>query len=271
MNSSKLAMRQVRFTNKAFWRNPASAFFTFAFPLMFLVIFTSLLGSGSLPINGVIVKQSWYYVGAMAGFGLISACFTNIAMTVTFQRDQGILKRLRGTPLPPWAYLFSRVVHAMIVGGILVVITLGFGKLVYNTPIPSGVPLLEFVFALVVGALSFSALALALTGIIPNADAAPPIVNATILPLLFMSGIFVPLGDNAPGWIKLVGEIFPVKHFLDSLYGGFLGNFNFPAAPGVAGGPHGFPFYWRDVLVVAIWGVAGLVVASRSFSWEPRK
>ena len=271
MNSPKLALRQVRFTNRAFWRNPASAFFTFAFPLMFLVIFTSLLGSGSLPINGVIVKQSWYFVGAMAGFGVISACFTNIAMTVTFQRDQGILKRLRGTPLPPWAYLFSRVVHAMVIGAILVAITLVFGKLVYDTPMPSGLPLLEFLVALVVGALSFSALALALTGIIPNADAAPPMVNATILPLLFLSGIFVPLGDNAPAWIKLVGKIFPVKHFLDSLYGGFLGNFKFPAASGAASVPHGFVFHWSDVLVVAAWGVAGLLLASRSFSWEPRK
>lgn len=271
MNSPKLALRQVRFTNKAFWRNPASAFFTFAFPLMFLVIFTSLLGSGNLPINGVSIKQSWYFVGAMAGFGVISACFTNIAMTVTFQRDQGILKRLRGTPLPPWAYLFSRVIHAMFIAAILVAITMVFGKLVYEAPLPSGLPLLEFFVALVVGALSFSALALALTGIIPNADAAPPMVNAIILPLLFLSGIFIPLGDHAPGWIKLVGKIFPVKHFVDALYGGFLGNFKLPVAAGAAGGSHVFPFHWSDVLVVAIWGIAGLLLASRSFSWEPRK
>ncbi|MEA2580442.1 MAG: type transport system permease protein [Actinomycetota bacterium] len=268
MNSPRLALRQVRFTNKAFWRNPASAFFTFAFPLMFLVIFTSLLGSGNLPINGVSIKRSWYFVGAMAGFGVISACFTNIAITVTFQRDQGILKRLRGTPLPAWAYLFSRVVHAMFVAAILVVITMVFGALLYDAPLPTGLPLLEFFVALVVGALSFSALALALTGAIPNADAAPPMVNAVILPLLFLSGIFIPLDDTAPGWIKLVGKIFPVKHFVDSLYGGFLGGFTFPAA---AGGSHVYPFHWNDVLVVGVWGIVGLLLAARSFSWEPRR
>jgi ABC-2 type transport system permease protein len=271
MNGLKLALRQVRFTNKAFWRNPASAFFTFAFPLMFLVLFTSLLGSGNLPINGVSIKQSWYFVGAMAGFGVISACFTNIAMTVTFQRDQGILKRVRGTPLPSWAYLSSRVVHAMLVAGILVVITLAFGKMVYDTPLPTGLPLVELMVTLVVGALSFSALALALTGAIPNADAAPPMVNATILPLLFLSGIFIPLGDDAPAWIKLVGKIFPVKHFVDALYGGLLGNFKLPAAAGPAAGRQVFPFHWSDVLVVGVWGIAGLLLATRSFSWEPRK
>jgi ABC-2 type transport system permease protein len=271
MSGPGLALRQVRFTNKAFWRNPASAFFTFAFPLMFLVIFTSLLGSGNLPIHGVSIKQSWYFVGAMGGFGVISACYTNIAITVTFQRDQGILKRLRGTPLPAWAYLFSRVVHSMIVAGILVVITLGFGRLVYGTPLPTGLPLLEYCVALVVGALSFSALALALTGVIPNADAAPPMVNASILPLLFLSGIFIPLGDDAPRWITIVGDIFPVKHFVDTLYGGFLGNFTASASAGPLAGTHPFPFRWSDVLVVAAWGVAGLVLAARSFSWEPRK
>ena len=92
--------RQFRFTNKAFWRNPASAFFTFAFPLMFLVIFTALLGQGQVEIRGFELDTTTYYVGAMAAFGVVSACFTNIAIQTTFNRDAGILKRLRGTPLP---------------------------------------------------------------------------------------------------------------------------------------------------------------------------
>src|SRR5438067_244906 len=95
-----LTLRQVGYTNKAFWRNPASAFFTFAFPLMFLVIFTSLLGNGHVQLGGVLVKQSTYYVAGMAAFSVISACYTNIAISVTFNRDAGILKRVRGTPLP---------------------------------------------------------------------------------------------------------------------------------------------------------------------------
>jgi ABC-2 type transport system permease protein len=269
MSAIGLTLRQVRFTNKAFWRNPASAFFTFAFPLMFLVIFTALLGGGEILIRGTDLKQDTYYVVAMATFGAISACYTNIAISVTFNRDGGILKRTRGTPLPSGSYLGARVLHATLVGALLVVITAAFGKLFYQAAVPTGIPLAEFVVVLLVGSLSFAALALALTAVIPNADASPPIVNATMLPLLFLSGIFIPLGDEAPGWIKLVGTIFPVKHFADAMRDSYLANTVGHKLDGTIF--HPFALNWTDVLVIAAWGVAGLVLAARFFSWEPRK
>jgi ABC-2 type transport system permease protein len=269
MSAAAQAVRQLRFTNKAFWRNPASAFFTFAFPLMFLVIFTALLGQGQVVIQGYELDTTTYYVGAMAAFGVVSACFTNIAIQTTFNRDLGILKRLRGTPLPAGAYMAARVFHAMVVGAILVTITLVFGRFAYDSPIPSGGPLLEFMVTFLVGSLSFAALALALSCVIPNADAAPPIVNAAILPLLFLSGIFIPLDDEAPQWITTVADIFPVKHFADAMRAGFLGNLTV-TPPG--GSPmRVFPFDWMDVAIIAAWGVVGLVLAARFFSWEPRR
>ncbi len=255
MSDLGLTLRQVRYTNKAFWRNPASAFFTFAFPLMFLVIFTSLLGNGTVKLGGLLVKQSSYYVAGMAAFSVISACYTNIAISVTFNRDAGILKRVRGTPLPGGAYVLARIIHAILVGIILVTICAAFGKVFYSAVLPSGATLGKFAVMLIVGAASFAALALAVTAAIPNADASPAVVNASILPLLFLSGIFIPLGDNAPTWMKWVARIFPVKHFADGMGAGFIG----------------LPFRWRDVLVVALWGVAGLILASRYFSWEPRR
>jgi ABC-2 type transport system permease protein len=264
-----LTLRQTRFTNKSFWRNPASAFFTFAFPLMFLVIFTALLGGGELLIKGTDLKQDTYYVIAMATFGVISACYTNIAISVSFNRDQGILKRTRGTPLPAGSYLGARVLHATLVGVLLVIITAVFGKLFYQAALPTGVPLVEFVVVLIVGSLSFAALALALTAVIPNADASPPIVNATMLPLLFLSGIFIPLDDTSPEWIKVVGAIFPVKHFFEAMRDTYLGNAVALDKDGVL--VHPFILRWTDVLIIAAWGVAGLVLASRFFSWEPRK
>jgi ABC-2 type transport system permease protein len=233
---------------------------------MFLVIFTALLGSGDIDIGRATFPQSQYFVCAMASFGVISACYTNIAITVSFQRDQGILKRLRGTPLPSWAYLFARVVHAMIIAAILVVITMIFGRLAYDAPIPTGLPLLQFAITLVVGSLSFAALALALTAAIPNADAAPPIVNASILPLLFLSGIFIPLGNDAPQWITTVSNVFPVKPFADAMRAAYLGNITLGGTSIRA-----IPFEWNDLVVVAIWGIAGLLLAARFFSWEPRK
>ncbi len=255
MSDLALTLRQVSYTNKTFWRNPASAFFTFAFPLMFLVIFTSLLGNGSVELGGMLVKQSTYYVAGMAAFSVITACYTNIAISVTFNRDAGILKRVRGTPLPGYAYVLGRIVHAVIIGILLVAICAAFGKVFYHASLPSGTTLLKFFVMLLVGAASFASLGLALTPAIPNADASPAVVNATILPLLFLSGIFIPLGDNAPTWIKWIARIFPVKHFADGMGAGFLG----------------LPFKWSDVLIVAVWGLAGLVLAARYFTWEPRQ
>jgi ABC-2 type transport system permease protein len=254
MSTATLTFTQVRYVNKAFWRNPASAFFTFAFPLMFLVIFTSLLGQGQIRLGGHLVHQSTYYVAAMASFAVITACYNNIAIGLTFQRDAGVLKRTNGTPLPAVAYLAARVLHALLVAVLLVAITVTFGKVFYQAEIPTGATLVRFLVMLVVGAATFCALGFAITAIIPNADAAAPIVNATILPLLFLSGIFIPLGDNAPAWITWTARIFPVKHFADGLQAGFLGT----------------TFHWTDVLVVGVWGLVGLVAAARFFSWEPR-
>lgn len=258
MSDAALLLTQVRFTNRAFWRNPASAFFTFAFPLMFLVIFTSLLGSGRIEVApGIFIQQDRYFVAAMGAFAVISATYTNLAISVTFTRDTGILKRTRGTPLPGWVYLTGRVVHAGLVSVLLVVITGAFGMIVYGADLPTGSLLAKFLLTVVTGATAFSALGLATTAMVPNAEAAPPIVNAIILPLLFLSGIFIPLGEDAPTWLKTVGNIFPIKHFSDAMLGSFYG------PP--------LPFQWSDVLLVAAWGVAGLVAATLFFSWEPRK
>jgi ABC-2 type transport system permease protein len=250
-----LTLRQVRYTNKAFWRNPASAFFTFAFPLMFLVIFTSLLGNGHIRLGGRDIKQSTYYVAGMAAFAVISACYTNIAISVTFSRDSGVLKRIRGGPLPGGVYLLGRVIHAVLMAVLLVVICAAFGKVAYGADVPTGVTLVKCLVMLIVGAATFCALGLALTCIIPNADASPAVVNATILPLLFLSGIFIPIGDDSPSWIQWVGKIFPVRHFANGMGAGFLGT----------------PFSWKDVLIVALWGAAGLLLAARFFTWEPRQ
>ncbi len=256
MSDVGLALRQVRYVNRAFWRNPASAFFTFAFPLLFLVIFTTLLGSGTTTINGVEFDQSTYYVAGMASFAVITACYTNIAMSVTFQRDEGILKRIRGTPLPGWAYLTARVLHAVVVAVVLVVICALFGRAFYDAALPTGMSLVRTLVVLLVGSGSFAALALAITAAIPNADAAPAIVNATVLPLLFISGVFFSM-SGAPAWIDTLSRVFPVRHFTDAFFGAYYGQ---PI----------FDFSWADVAILAAWGVAGLIAASRFFSWEPR-
>jgi ABC-2 type transport system permease protein len=255
VRTARLAVSQVRYVNTAFWRNPSRAFFTFAFPLMFLVIFTALLGNGTVDIGSLTVKQSTYYVAAMAAFGVISACYTNLAMTTAFQRDSGLLKQIDGTALPSTSFHLGRILHAMAMGALLVVITAAFGHLVYQAEIPTGVTLVQVLVMMVVGSAAFCALGLAISAAVPNADAAPAIVNASILPLLFISGIFIPFGNDTPNWIQWVSKVFPVRHFALGMQAGFLGT----------------PFHWSDVAVVAAWGLGGLLLAARFFTWEPRR
>ena len=255
MNTLRLTAVQFRYVNKAFWRNPTSAFFTFAFPLMFLVIFTALLGHYTVRIGARTIDTSTYYVASMATFAAITACFNNIAMGLSFQREDGVLKRTNGTPLPATSFIGARILHAVFISVLLVVITAAFGRIVYHASIPTGLPLLRFAIAVLVGSAAFCALGMAITAVIPNADAAGPIVNAVILPVEFLSGIFIAFGNSTPDWILWVARVFPVRHFALSMQAGFLGT----------------AFSWTDVLVVAAWGVAGLLLAIRFFSWEPRK
>ncbi len=246
MSGIGLALRQVRFENRAFWRNPAAAFFTFVFPLMFMVIFNVLIGRGS-------GEASRFYTPAIIVFAVITATYTNLAMSVAMARDEGILKRMRGTPLPAWAYLAGRIIHAVVIAVLLVVIVAAFGALFYSVAVPWA-HLPELALTLVLGAASFCALGLALTAFIPNADAAPAVVNATILPLLFISNVFIRL-DGAPAWIDTLSSVFPVRHFANAMLAIYAGT-------GLA---------WSDLGVIAAWGAAGVLLALRFFSWEPRR
>lgn len=244
MSDLALAVRQIGYENRAFWRNPAAAFFTFAFPLVFMVIFNVLFGADA----------AGFFTPAIIVFSVVTATFTNLAITVSIARDEGILKRIRGTPLPTWAYLAGRVLHAVGVAFMLVIIVAGFGTLVYGVEVPW--PALPSVLLLlIVGAATFSTLGMALAGVVPNADAAPAIVNATILPVLFISNVFVPM-ENAPAWLDSASHVFPVRHFADAMQA-------------LYGGASGVP--WLEMGVMAAWGAAGILVALRFFSWEPRR
>jgi len=246
MSGVSLAIRQVGYENRAFWRNPPAAFFTFAFPLIFMVIFNVLFGADA----------AGFFTPAIIVFGVVSATYTNLAMAVTIARDEGILKRIRGTPLPPWAYLAGRIGHAVVIGFLLVAIVAGFGALLYGVEVPWGA-LPAMLLVLVASSAAFSALGLAVSGLIPNADAAPAIVNATILPVLFISNVFVQM-ESAPEWLGTVSHLLPVRHFANAMMDLYA-----------SGGGAGVP--WKEVGVIILWGMIGVVAALRFFSWEPRR
>jgi ABC-2 type transport system permease protein len=256
MRDLQLALRQIWYINLAFVRSPIAAFFTVIFPLMFLVIFTVIFGNGTVLVApGQTVSVATFYIPAISVFSVVTACYTNTAISLTFSRDSGSLKRLRGSPLPAWAYMFARIAHSTLIAILLVVICSAFGAIFYHATLPTQT-LSAFVLTLIVGAAVFCTLGVAVTSIIPNADASPAVVNATALPLLFISNVFVPL-QNPPAWLDVTSKIFPVRHFADALIGSFFQL-------------SGSGLHTNDLLVMGAWGIAGLAIAVRFFAWEPR-
>jgi len=257
LNGVALALRQASYENRAFWRNPAAAFFTVILPLLFLVLFNAIFGDDQIDVEGGRADISVFYVPGIAALSVISACYTNIGMMVSISRDLGVLKRVRGTPLPAWTFIAGRVLQSMSVAIILVAIVTVAGALLYGVDMP-GETMPVFILTVLVGGAAFCALGLALTAVIPNSDAAPAVANGTILPLLFISDVFIPLRDP-PRWLDILGDIFPVKHFSEAIQTSFN-----PYTEGAG-------FEWVDLAVVALWGVIGAVVALRFFTWEPRR
>ena len=257
MNIVKLSLRQARYQNTAFWRNPAAAFFTIVFPLMFLVIFNVLFGSNEVQFEGGMASLSTFYVPGIVVFALTGACYNNIAMHIAYSRDNGLLKRIRGTPLPPAALIAGYVIHSVTLAILLVVVVLAAGVLLYGVDVPTN-RLPAFIVTLIVGAATFCALGVAVANFIPNADAAPAIVNASILPLLFVSDVFIPM-DDAPAWLTTFADIFPVRHFATAMHESFQ-----PFATGSGFEP-------TNLAVMGVWLVAGVVLAARFFRWERRR
>jgi ABC-2 type transport system permease protein len=251
MTTLRLLLRQVRYENRAFWRNPESAFFTFAFPLVFMVIINLVFASaGPVGADNAVIA---FYTPAIIAFAMINAAFTTLAMTVAIARDEGLLKRVHGTPLPTSVYLAARVVHSIAMGLMLAAIVAAFGSLVFGVRLPLD-SLPELLLTLIVGAAAFAALGLAVAGVIPSSSSAPAVVNAIVLPLLFISNVFIQIEE---GILVTISRLFPVRHFTDALQAAYH-----PAARG--------PLDPADLLWVAAWGLAGLIVAWRTFTWEPR-
>ncbi|MDA1004819.1 MAG: ABC transporter permease [Chloroflexi bacterium] len=257
MRAVRLTVRQIGFEHRAFWRNPVSAFFTFVFPLLFLVIFNLLFGNEEFTVAGGTTTTATFYVPAIAAFSVINACYTGVAITVSLARDQGQLKRAAGTPMPKSAYLFGKVAYMTVIAMALVVVVIVFGVVFYGVDVPTGT-LPAFALSLAVGAATFAMLGLALTAFIPNADAAPAVVNATVLPLLFISDIFIPPNASAPAWLGTLADVFPLKHLSLALQTAYN---PFESGPGLEP---------AHLVVLVAWGVVGAAVALWRFGWEPR-
>ncbi len=252
MSAVSQLKNQSAFDLLRFRRNPAAAFFTVILPLIFLVLFTSLFGNETFD-NGA--KLATFYVPGILGLSIVSATMVNLAITTTTRRERGMLKRLRGTPLPPWVFVASQIVMATVIATFMTVLIIIIGRILFGVALQwSAVPTL--IISLIIGAAAFCAMGLALSTIIPSEDAAPAVTNAIALPLYFVSDVFV-VTEDAPRFIEVIGNIFPVKHLVSSLQPAF--------DPFV----EGTPMEWGHWAVVAAWGVFGAVVTMTRFRWTP--
>ncbi|HYG96238.1 MAG TPA: ABC transporter permease [Solirubrobacterales bacterium] len=254
MSSLALVAHQLRYDQKAFWRNPAAVFFTVMFPVVVFVILAVVFDGSTIAVKGGI-EATTYYVPAIMALAVISATMQTLAMTLVIAREDGRLKRGRGTPMPAWVFIAGRIGNSIVVAVLMLALLAAIGGVLYSVPFPWE-QLPELLLTLVVGAASFCCLGIALTAVIPSQDAAAAIVNALLLPLYFLSGIFIPEDELPDGVIEFANH-FPVRPFFEAFFSAYV--------PG-----DGSAIAGHELLVVGIWGVAGLLLAIRFFRWTPK-
>jgi ABC-2 type transport system permease protein len=249
-----LVLHQAYFDLRGFLRNRQGRFFTLVLPLLFLVIFVAVFGSNEVGPSQLPAKV--YYVPGISALAIIAASFVNLVISITVLREEGILKRRRATPVPAWALIAGRTLTAIGVSLVSVLVLLLLGRFAYGVRLPPHtIPGLAI--TAVVGSISFCILAYAFSTLIENEDAAQPMVQAVMLPLYFISGVFIP-AVTLPSWLSHVAQVFPVQHLSDALHHAF--------APGTTG----IGIVWSDLGVLALWGAIGLVFALWRFSWLPK-
>jgi ABC-2 type transport system permease protein len=239
---------QIRYEQRAYWRNRGRGIFTFVFPIMFLVIFASLDKSQHISSRGGIPYDDFFVPGILA-YAVITTTFVNMAIGTAILRDEGILKRMQGTPLPRWAYVAARIGSTIAIVGAITVVTLGLGVAAYGLDLRvSTLP--GVIVALVLGTAVFTTLGIGIVRFIPNAEAAPVVVNLMILPLTFISGIWFPT-EGMPTWLVDIARLFPIRALAGALQYAFD-----PRTTGA--GLNG-----QDIRTLLIWTAIGVVLMLR--------
>lgn len=257
MSNRAIVLAQARVAIRIALRTPRTVIFTIAFPLVLLVLFNSIFDQGgaqttTLP-NGLRLGGEAYFTAGIVAYAVALSTFTALAVSLTSQRESGQLKRYRGTPMPPWTFIAGQVARSTAQALAMAVLLLAVGALAYGVDVSaSSIPALVLYVAL--GTATLCALGVALSAFTPTPDAASTIAPFAVVMLSFVSGVWIPI-DQLPGWLQAVGRLFPLYHLALGLQTALAGG----------GGPEA-----GDLLVLAIWAVAGFRVASRRFRWEPQ-
>jgi ABC-2 type transport system permease protein len=250
--SARLIWHQARLEQRSFWRNPQGAFFTFAMPVGLLVIFGAIAGKAMVPGHPGL-RAPVLLVPGFTAFGIIVAAYTNLAATITVLRSEGVLKRIRATPLTPSAYVSAQLISAVVSSLVIAGASLAIGAAMFGAT-PLWDRSLTLIGVLALGVACFVSLGLAITAAIPTAEAAGPVTNGTYLPLAIISGTFS-YNLVLPDWLNKIAALFPVKAFTDAL----RDCYNPLSHTNLAG----------DCAVLAAWILVGVLLTRRYFRWEP--
>ncbi|MHB8378357.1 MAG: ABC transporter permease [Acidimicrobiales bacterium] len=250
----RLIAHQVRYEQLAFWLNRVGAIFTVVFSVLFLVMLGASAGQSRVSSLDNL-KLIVYYVPGFVAYGVMSACFTTLAINLVVRRETGQLKRLRLSPLPSRVLVVAIFVSTAIVSLVQVVLLLVIGRYGYAVHLPVSWP--SFALALLVGVVCFSAMGVAISTVIPNQETAGPLTSVIFFVLLFLAGLWFPLSPHSG--LEKFSNYFPVLHFIRAV------DAPFAFKPGAS------PWAWHDLLVVGLWGAGSVIVAVRKFEWAPRR
>jgi len=249
----RLWLHELRTEQLLFWRNREAAFFTFFLPVIFFLIFGSVYGKDFIKKEHL--KASYFLAAGMIGYGVAATCFAGLGISLVVRRESGVLKRIRGTPLPPATYILGVLGSTFLVFLIEAVLIMAIGRLLFSVAVPNA--LLSLLFVLALGALAFAAMGLGITGLVRSAEGSSAVINAVYLPMAIISGTFF-TPKTYPSFLKAIADVLPLTHYTKLTRDVML---------------HNEPF-WRDgsaIAVVALWGAIGAVGAVRGFRWQPRE
>jgi ABC-2 type transport system permease protein len=255
-----IVLAQARMAILVALRTPRTIIFSIAFPVVLLVLFNSIFSAGgnettTLP-NEVKLGAEAYFTAGIIAYAAALSTFTTLAVSLTTQRENGQLKRYRGTPMPPWTFIAGQIARAEAQALAMAAILLGIGALAYGVPVPAST-FPAFLLYLLLGTATLCSLGIALSSFTPTPDAASTIAPFSVVILSFISGVWIPV-DQLPQWLESVGKLFPLYHLALGLQTTLV-----PGAggSGLEGG---------NLLALAIWALVGIRVASRRFRWEPQ-
>jgi ABC-2 type transport system permease protein len=236
-----LAAWQVRNEQRAFWRNRRAAVFSFGFPIMLLLVFGLLNRNNTIDTRGGVSWDEFYVPGILA-YGLVATAFSNIAISLAYARDYGVIKRIQGTPLPWWVFMAGRIGSTVLVTAAMSALTLAIGVVVLGVHVDAGM-LPGLLLGILFGTVALTALGIGCVRFLPSADTAGPMQAFLVMPIAFVSNVFFPL-DNAPGWLDKIASALPLKPLADQLHAAF----EHTSGSGIVG---------DDLLTLSIWIVIG--------------